>query len=129
MNKSIYMYTIQSITFRNIEQEDVVYNDLMTKPTRQQERTGPLVSVIFPAYNSELGICTAMDSILAQTWQNMELLVVDDCSTDATATVIQAYAQKDDRITFYSTPINSGPYVARNIALAAARSEEHTSEL
>jgi len=123
MNKALDMYAIQPITFRNIEQEEVVYDDLMTEPTRQQERTGPLVSVIFPAYNSELGICTAMDSILAQTWQNMELLVVDDCSTDATATVIQAYAQKDDRITFYSTPINSGPYVARNIALAAATGE------
>src|SRR5690625_5667358 len=123
MNKALDMYAIQPITFRNIEQEEVVYDDLMTEPTRQQERTGPLVSVIFLAYNSGLGICTAMDSILAQTWQNMELLVVDDCSTDATARVIQAYAQKNDRTTFYSTPINSSPYVARNIALAAATAE------
>jgi len=123
INKALDMYAIHPITFRHIEQEEVIYDDLMTEPTMEQVKTGPLVSVIFPAYNSETGIGTAIDSILAQTWKNLELLVVDDCSTDQTATVIKEYAQRDDRITFYSTPVNSGPYVARNIALAAATGE------
>lgn len=124
INEALDMYSIHPITFHNIEQEqEVTYDDLTTEPTMEKQLTGPMVSVIFPAYNSESGIRTAIDSILAQTWQNIELLVVDDCSTDETAAVIQEYAQIDDRITFYSTPTNSGPYVARNIALAKATGE------
>src|SRR5699024_8891263 len=75
---------------------------------------------ILPAYNAEDGIHVAIESILAQTWTNIELLVVDDCSTDRTVEVVEQYVQKDDRVKLFSTPANSGPYIARNIGLQAA---------
>src|SRR5699024_8253132 len=61
-----------------------------------------------------------IDSILSQTWKNIELLVVDDCSSDNTREVVERYAEKDDRVKLLSTVGNSGPYVARNIALKEA---------
>ncbi|MHC0552927.1 glycosyltransferase family 2 protein [Salinicoccus sp. CNSTN-B1] len=61
-----------------------------------------------------------MSSILAQTWHNIELIIVDDCSTDDTLSVAREFQAMDDRVKVLSTPVNSGPYVARNIALEQA---------
>lgn len=83
----------------------------------------PLISVIIPIYNAEDTVATALDATLNQTWQNLEILAVDDCSTDRTADVIRSYEQKHDNITLLQTPQNSGPYVARNIALQHAQGE------
>src|SRR5690606_23846464 len=50
---------------------------------------GPLISVIMPAYNSEATLALAANSILRQTWRNLELIIVDDCSSDGTWSQIQ----------------------------------------
>ncbi|GAB3789593.1 glycosyltransferase family 2 protein [Virgibacillus kimchii] len=121
MNKAMKMFNLQPITFTDMEQP--VYDDIKNEPLDRKIEDGPKVSVIFPAYNAESGIGTAIESILAQTWQNLELLVVDDCSPDNTAAVISSYAKKDKRVKLLSTPMNSGPYVARNIALEQATGE------
>src|SRR5699024_3433472 len=94
----------------------------MEEPTNNIDE-GTKISVILPAYNAEQGIQIAIESILNQSWKNLELLIVDDCSPDNTLQVIHDYAKKDERIKVFSTPVNSGPYVARNIALAAATGE------
>lgn len=83
----------------------------------------PLVTVIIPAFNAAETIPTAIESIQNQTWQNVEIIVANDCSTDNTARVARHYAQKDNRIRVISTASNSGPYVARNEALKIARGE------
>ncbi|MHC0552930.1 glycosyltransferase family 2 protein [Salinicoccus sp. CNSTN-B1] len=72
---------------------------------------------------SGAGIRIAIESILGQTWQNLELLIVDDCSPDDTKAIAEEYAARDPRVRVLSTPRNSGPYVARNIALEAADGE------
>lgn len=59
-------------------------------------------------------------SILLQTWGNLEVLVVDDHSTDNTVEVVKDFMEKDSRVKLLQTPQNSGPYVARNIALREA---------
>jgi len=95
------------------------YDNLkMAKP--EIIKDGHKISVILPAYNSATGIKIAIESILNQTWENLELLIIDDCSTDSTWKVIQQYANKDERIQVFQTDINSGPYVARNIGLKHA---------
>jgi glycosyltransferase involved in cell wall biosynthesis/Fe2+ transport system protein FeoA len=86
-------------------------------------RTTPLVTVIVPAYNATGTIRTALDSLRAQTWPHLEILVVDDASTDATAEVVASYAARDPRIRLIRTGRNGGTYVARNLALQAATGE------
>jgi glycosyltransferase involved in cell wall biosynthesis len=78
------------------------------------------VTIIVPAFNSANTITTALDSILAQTWYNLEILVVDDCSTDDTAAKVAAYAEADRRVKLIKSDTNKGPYVARNMALESA---------
>lgn len=120
VNRVMKAYDLAPIRFKHIDSP--TYDDLETVPI-DRKADGPKVSVILPAFRAEEGIRVAIDSILNQTWQNIELLAVDDCSPDGTAAVIQEYAEKDPRVKFLQTPENSGPYIARNIALREATGE------
>jgi len=119
LNKAYELYGRKPITFR--VDSNPTYDDIRMKEHSEKIDTSVKVSIILPAYNAEDGIQIAIESILEQTWTNIELIIVDDCSTDETKKVIKTYAEKDDRIKVYSTPGNSGPYVARNIGLQAAK--------
>ncbi|WP_010276893.1 glycosyltransferase [Paenibacillus senegalensis] len=88
--------------------------------TESPKQDGPKVTVIMPAYNSERVINTSLTSILNQTWVNLEVIVVDDCSTDNTVGVIQSYMQKDTRIRLIQCDKNRGAYYARNLGLQIA---------
>ena len=75
-----------------------------------------MISVIMPAYNSEKYVSEAIESIRNQSYENWELLIVDDGSTDCTRNIIDKYAKKDSRIkVFYKK--NEGVSMARNFAL------------
>lgn len=63
--------------------------------------TSGLVSIITPSYNSSLFIVQTIESILAQTYTNWELLITDDCSTDNSVEIIEWYCQKDARIKLF----------------------------
>ena len=78
-----------------------------------------LVSVIIPTFNSEKYISDTIISVQNQTYQNWEMLLVDDGSTDETQTIITSFLT-DKRIQFYPLEKNSGTGVARNFALAKA---------
>ncbi|WP_374724691.1 glycosyltransferase family 2 protein [Calidifontibacillus erzurumensis] len=80
-----------------------------------------LVSVITPSYNSERFIKDTIESVLAQTYQNWEMIIVDDCSTDGTVRLIRKYQRMDRRIKLFRLKQNSGPAVARNLAIGQAR--------
>jgi len=123
INQALGLYELTPITLETEENRVAVYDDIRTESIRRKVTDGPKVSIILPAFKAEDGVQIAIESILNQTWQNIELLAVDDCSPDRTAEVIQAYEKKDPRVKFLKTPINSGPYVARNIALQAATGE------
>ncbi|UHA61419.1 glycosyltransferase [Metabacillus litoralis] len=81
----------------------------------------PLVSIITPSYNSTKFIPATIESVLAQTYQNWEMLIVDDCSKDESRKVIREYTEKDDRIKLIELTENSGAAVARNTAIKAAK--------
>lgn len=81
----------------------------------------PLVSVVMPAYNCAAYIAEAIDSVLRQTYENWELLIVDDGSEDGTAEVVGRYT--DPRIRYSRNPENSGAAVSRNNGIAAAGGE------
>ena len=73
-----------------------------------------------PAYNAENTIATAAKSILDQTWSNLELIVVDDGSSDGTWSIIEFVARRDPRVVPLRHPRNRGAYAARNTALSHA---------
>lgn len=102
-----------------------VYDCLESNPGKTTQhvdaaKAGPKVTVIIPAYNAENVIRSSLDSVLAQTWTNLEIIVVDDCSTDTTVEIVKTYVQRDARVQLIRTETNSGPYVARNLALSQA---------
>ena len=79
------------------------------------------VSIITPCYNSESYISQAIDSVLNQTYQDWEMLICDDCSTDRSREIILEYAARDERIKFFSTHKSSGsPVAPRNLAIQEA---------
>ena len=89
---------------------------------------GPLVSVIMPAYNSEKTLTKSAQSILNQTWGNLELIIINDGSTDKTLTMINNIAMKDNRVRILENSKNYGPYVSKNIALKIARGDWITGQ-
>jgi glycosyltransferase involved in cell wall biosynthesis len=82
----------------------------------------PLVSVVIPAFNVERFIGETLDAVLQQTYDNFEVIVVDDGSTDRTAELVREYSQRDPRIRLYLQS-NLGPSEARNTAIAKSRGQ------
>ena len=80
-----------------------------------------LVSIITPVYNYERYIAEAIESVLAQTYPNWEMIIVDDRSTDHSQEIVKEYTQKDRRIKLIGLPENLGAAMARNRALEHAK--------
>lgn len=79
-----------------------------------------IVSIITPSYNSSSFIGETIEAIQAQTYQNWELLITDDCSNDNSVEIIKSYAEKDPRIKLFVMEKNVGAGAARNNSLAHA---------
>jgi succinoglycan biosynthesis protein ExoO len=82
---------------------------------------GPTVSVVIPAYNAQDVIGRALASVRSQTFKDLEVLVVDDASSDATPMLVERESKADARLRLIRLEHNCGPAHARNIALHAAR--------
>ena len=80
-----------------------------------------LVSIVTPAYNCEKYIAETIESVLAQTYTNWEMIIVNDKSTDNTLNIIKQYTKLDKRIKLINLSENSGAAVARNVALDNAK--------
>ena len=78
------------------------------------------VSIIMPAFNAKDTIGEAIESAINGTHQNIEILVIDDGSTDGTENTVTEMAQKDQRIKYYKNPTNLGAYQSRNLMMEAA---------
>jgi glycosyltransferase involved in cell wall biosynthesis len=83
--------------------------------------TEGLVSVITPCYNSAKYIAQTIESVLAQSYQNWEMIVIDDCSVDDSVKIVSAYQEKDGRINLYRIKVCSGsPMEPRNLGIEKA---------
>lgn len=80
-----------------------------------------LVSIITPNKNCALFIYETIHSVQAQTYQNWELIIVDDCSSDGSEEVVKPYMERDARIRLLQNSANSGVAVSRNYALREAK--------
>lgn len=80
-----------------------------------------LVSIITPSYKSVKYIDQTIKSVVAQTYQNWEMIIIDDYSPDNSNQIIEEYVKKDNRIKLIKLEINSGPAVARNRGIEEAK--------
>ena len=80
-----------------------------------------LVSIITPTYNCAKFIARTLDSVQAQTYQNWEMIIVDDCSEDNTREIVEEYIKNDSRIQYHLLEVNSGAAVARTTAMKLAK--------
>ena len=80
-----------------------------------------LVSVIMPTYNAGKFLADSIESILSQTYANLELLITDDCSTDGTIDILKDFAQRDKRVKVKYLKSNVGPAIARNRSIERAK--------
>ena len=85
--------------------------------------TASKVSVLVPVYNGEKFLAECLDSILAQDFRDMEILIADDGSTDGSPGLIEKYAARDSRIRWWRNPVNLGAAGNLNHCLRAARNE------
>lgn len=83
----------------------------------------PRFTVLVAVYNAEAWLPQCLDSLLGQTEQSLEVICIDDCSTDGSADVVRRYMAHDDRVSLLRTSHNSGQAVARNLGLEQARGE------
>jgi glycosyltransferase involved in cell wall biosynthesis len=88
-------------------------------PTGSAQAAGPLVSVIIPAYNAEAFIGATLDSVLSQTYRSLEVVVVDDGSSDGTERLVRVVAERDPRVRLLRQP-NGGVARARNFGIQSS---------
>ncbi|AST93377.1 glycosyl transferase family A [Sutcliffiella cohnii] len=117
------MYTFYRLTSVLLEEETTknFYDNLSHKKAKAvyKENSGK-VSIIIPVYNAEDVIETSLNSVLTQTWKNLEIIVVDDCSSDSTVQLVEEIQKKDERLKLVKASKNGGAYTARNLALQVA---------
>ena len=82
-----------------------------------------LVTIAVAVYNAEKYLKDCMDSVINQTYQNLEIICVNDCSTDKSLEILEGYAAKDRRIKIITNEKNSGLGVTRNVGINAAHGE------
>lgn len=120
LNRALVAGDLAPVTKR-VPQADLTLDNLQASCAAQvSPKHQPKISVVMPAYNAQDFIETALRSLLAQTWSNLEIIVVDDCSTDATVERVSTMARDDARIVLLKQPVNRGAYAARNTALKHA---------
>jgi teichuronic acid biosynthesis glycosyltransferase TuaG len=86
-----------------------------------KESKQPLVSIVVPVYNAARFMDDTIHTVLNQTYQNWELLLVDDCSSDDSVQIIKKYLKKDKRIKLFKLSENSGAAIARNTGIDNAK--------
>ena len=97
-----------------------VMNSIEACNMAENDANNELVSIVIPVYNAEKYLAKTLDSAINQTYKNIEIIAVNDCSKDASLQILNEYAQKDNRIKVYSNPENLRVAKTRNFAISKA---------
>lgn len=123
----VVIYTLLNIVLPSgpsaqSQQKAFRYNDNSVRAAEMEyEGEDGLVSIIMPTYNAAQFVGESIESIMAQTYTNWELIITDDRSTDDTRSIIRDYARRDPRVKVQENAQNSGAGFSRNASIAAAR--------
>ncbi len=107
--------------YRKVNNYATLNNKKIYQPPNGTNST-PLVSVIIPAYNAEKFLPKTLESVLSQTYKNIEVLIIDDGSQDGTAEIVKSIAQKDSRVMLLQQE-NLGVAAARNLGIDNSKGE------
>ena len=86
-------------------------------PQAKVAKQNPKVGIIIPIYNVEKYLRECLDSVLNQSYENLEIVLVDDKSTDSSLEIARGYVERDKRIALIALGENSGNSVARNVGI------------
>ncbi|KFG70226.1 glycosyltransferase [Microvirga sp. BSC39] len=120
VNRVLGCGALAPLSLRSQAQKMAIDNLCVPGAVPEDDCSAAKVSIIVPAFNAASTLRTALEGILCQTWRNLEVIVVDDASTDKTADVIRDFAEQDSRVKVIAHQTNSGAYAARNTGLAQA---------
>lgn len=124
LNKFLQCYNLESVVLsqgynkqfvcrvKNIENITYIHNVNI-----------PLVTILVTNYNTQYYIESTLVSLLEQSYSNIEIIVIDDCSTDNSCNIIEKLAQSDSRIKLIALEDNVGTYIAKNIGITYAQGE------
>ncbi len=105
-----------------VRQSDTQYSDSRELSGRDSMNP-PLLSVVIPVYNVEKYFRECLDSVVNQTYKNLEIIIVNDCSPDNSEAIILEYAERDERIVYIKHDVNKGTYLARQSGTENCRGE------
>ena len=97
--------------------------DTEMKAQSDYEGVAGMVSVIMPTWNSSRFVAESIESVLAQSYSNLELIITDDASTDNTPDILRQYAERDPRVHIILNKVNGGAGRSRNCSIQAARGQ------
>ena len=125
MKKILFYITLSfcvllNYTFaENIEETKIITenNNNNNNNNNNSNNNKPLVSVIMPVYNAEKYLDRSISSVINQTYDNLEILLIDDCSTDNSYNILKEYAKKDKRIKVFHNQENQHVSETRNVGI------------
>lgn len=122
LNEIYTHYNLSPLEFDD-ESQGMTFGNLVVKKPVVSISGGPKVSILVPVYNAETFITVAIRSLLAQSWLNIEIIAVDDCSPDRSYEILQQLAKDDSRLKVFKNKENLGAYGTRNRALSLAKGD------
>ncbi len=120
VNRYLAAQGVSPLALNDEDRERPIVARLRPAATPDPITEGPRVSVLMPCWNRQDLVEMAARSILDQSWRNLELIIVDDASTDDSWSVLRRLAAGDDRVRILRNEVNLGPYVSKNLALTQA---------
>ena len=126
INKAYKVHGMAPLLLEKVINEssiDLMKESVIEKKVINDDYSLPLISIIVAVYNGEYSLGRAIEPLRKQTWSNLEVIIIDDGSSNNTSNIMGKYSKLDSRIKLIRSKNNHGPYYSRNIALNTASGE------